>query len=99
MHVAYLLQRKDYNPIIDRVDALNQYAYRYLRKDDSFRSNCMIKMVVQITKADFNPIRTERYTKELLDQLKEVKLAGSGENIETEIIPYEVLWEIMTKSL
>ncbi|MGB3079486.1 MAG: hypothetical protein WBB31_10455 [Saprospiraceae bacterium] len=99
MHIAYLLQRKDYDAIIDRVDSLNQYVYRYLRKDDSFRSNCMIKMVIQMTKADFNPIRTERYTKDLLTQLKEVKLAGSGENIETEIIPYEVLWKIMTKSL
>lgn len=99
MHIAYLLQRKDYNAIIDRVDSLNQYAYRYLRKDDSFRSNCMIKMVIQITKADFNSLRTERYTKELFKQLKEVNLAGSGENIETEIIPHEVLWEIMTKSL
>jgi hypothetical protein len=99
MHIAFLLQRKDYNAIIDRVDSLNQYAYRYLRKDDSFRSNCMIKMVIQMTKADFNPIRTERYTQDLLKQLEQVKLAGSGENIETEIIPYEVLWKIMTKSL
>ncbi len=99
MHISFLLLRKDYDAIIDRIDSLNQYAYRYLRKDDSFRSNCMIKMVIQMTKADFNPIRVERYTKELLDQLEEVKIAGSGENIETEIIPYEVLWRIMTKSL
>lgn len=99
MHVAFLLQRKDYNAIIDRVDSLNQYAYRYLRKDDSFRSNCMIKMVIQMTKADFNPIRTARYTQDLLNQLEQVKLAGSGENIETEIIPYEVLWNIMVRSL
>lgn len=99
MHIAFLLQRKDYNAIIDRVDSLNQYAYRYLRKDDSFRSNCMIKMVIQMTKADFNPIRTERYTQDLLNQLEQVKLAGSGENIETEIIPYEVLWKIMTRAL
>ena len=99
MHIAFLLQRKDYNAIIDRIDSLNQYAYRYLRKDDSFRSNCMIKMVIQMTKADFNPIRTARYTQDLLKQLEQVKLAGSGENIETEIIPYEVLWKIMTKAL
>ena len=64
MHIAFLLQRKDYNAIIDRVDSLNQYAYRYLRK-----------------------------------QLGHVTLAGSGENIEVEIIPFEVLWEIMTKAL
>lgn len=99
MHIAFLLQRKDYNTIIDRVDSLNQYVYRYLRKDDSFRSNCMIKMVIQMSKADFNPIRTERYTRELVEQLNEVKLAGSGENIETEIIPYDVLWNIMMESI
>jgi hypothetical protein len=99
MHVAYLLQRKDFNAIIDRTDSLNQYAYRYLRKDDSFRSNCMIKMVIQMTKADFNPVRTERYTSELRKQLSTVNLAGSGENIEIEIIPFEVLWDIMIKTL
>jgi hypothetical protein len=65
MHIAFLLQRKDYNAIIDRTDSLNQYAYRYLRHDDSFRSNCMIKMVIQMTKADFQPVRTERYTADL----------------------------------
>ena len=99
MHIAFLLQRKDYNSIIDRIDSLNQYAYRYLRKDDSFRSNCMIKMVIQMTKADFNPIRTARYTADLRKQLSQVTLAGSGENIEVEIIPFEVLWDIMTKAL
>lgn len=99
MHIAFLLQRKDFDSIIDRIDSLNQYAYRYLRRDDSFRSNCMIKMVIQMTKADFNPVRTERYTADLFKQLKSVKLAGSGENIEIEVIPFEVLWEIMIKAL
>ncbi len=99
MHIGFLLQRKNYNAIIDRIDSLKQYAYKYLRKDDTFRSNCMIKMVVQMTKADFNPIRTERYTSDLYKQLEQVKLAGSGETIETEIIPYEVLWSIMKKAI
>ncbi len=56
-------------------------------------------MVIQMTKAGFNLVRTERYTKDLLRQLEQVKLAGSGENIETEIIPYEVLWDIMKRAL
>ncbi|MGB4846488.1 MAG: hypothetical protein WBP41_01145, partial [Saprospiraceae bacterium] len=98
MHIGFLLQRKNYDAIIDRIDSLKQYAYKYLRKDDTFRSNCMIKMVAQMTKADFNPIRTERYTSDIYKQLEQVKLAGSGENIETEIIPYEVLWSIMLKA-
>jgi hypothetical protein len=99
MHIAYLLQRKDFNAIIDRTDSLNQYAYRYLRQDDSFRSNCMIKMVIQMTKADFNSVRTERYTHDLRKKLSKVNLAGSGENIEIEVIPFEILWEIMMINL
>jgi len=99
MHIGFLLQREDFNSIIDRIDSLNQYAYRYLRKDDSFRSNCMIKMVIQMAKADFNPIRTERYTLELRTELRRVTLAGSGENIEIEIIPFDFLWEIMIETL
>ena len=99
MHIAFLLLRKDHDAIIDRVDSLNQYVYRYLRRDDSFRSNCIIKMVIQITRADFNKIRAERYTKELRKQLSEVPLIGSGENIEIEVIPFEELWEIMYNSL
>jgi hypothetical protein len=52
-----------------------------------------------MTKADFNPVRTDRYTADLRKQLSTVNLEGSGENIEIEIIPFEVLWEIMVKSL
>ncbi len=99
LNIAFLLQRRDYSAIIDRTDSLNQYAYRYLRKDDSFRSNCIIKMVIQMTKADFNLIRTQRYTNELSKQLNQVKLAGSGENIEIEIIPFEKLWSLMLLTL
>ena len=99
MHIGFLLQRKEYGVIIDKIDSLNQYAYRYLRKDDSFRSNCMIKMVVQMAKADFHPVRTERYTTDLRDQLGNVALSGSGDNIEIEIVPFEVLWQIMKSTL
>ena len=59
----------------------------------------MIKMVIQMTKADFNPIRTDRYTADIRKQLGSVSLAGSGENIEVEIIPFEILWDIMRKTL
>lgn len=99
LHIAYLLKRKDYNSIIDRIDSLSQYAYRYLRKDDTLRNNCMIKMVVQMAKADFHPVRTERYVAELKKQMMKAPLYGSGENVEIEMIPFEVLWEIMMKSL
>ena len=95
IHVLFLLTMKKHNTIIDRVEALNQYCYRYLRNDESFRYNCFIKMLIQMTKADFNRIRTERYTVDLHKRLKANPMMQSGIALETEIIPYEDLWEMV----
>ena len=67
----YMLYEKKFDDAIDRVDALNQYAYRYLRVDSNFRSNCFIKMLTKIHKADFHPVRTMNYTKALHNKLIE----------------------------
>jgi hypothetical protein len=99
LHVLFLIESRKYGEIIDRVDALKQYSYRYLRKNDTFRSNCFIKMIIQMTKADFNPIRTERYTAELFEKLKTVPLELSEQPVEVEVIPYEHLWEMVLELL
>jgi hypothetical protein len=99
VHVLFLLHLKKYNQIIDRVETLNQYCYRYLRKDDTFRSNCFIKMLLQIPKADFNRIRTERYAEKYVDKLNSVPLSVSTQSAEVEFFPYEDLWEITLEML
>ncbi len=99
LHVLFLLEKRKYGDIIDRVDALNQYSFRYLRKDDTFRSNCFIRMIIQMTKAGFHPIRTERYTAELAEKLKGHPLELSDQPVEVEIIPYEHLWDLVMQVL
>jgi hypothetical protein len=99
VHTLFLLHLKKYNQIIDRVESLNQYCYRYLRKDDTFRSNCFIKMLLQIPKADFNRIRTERYAEKYVEKLNSVPLSVSTQSAEVEFFPYEDLWEITLEML
>ena len=91
----YLLIERKYNDVIDRIDALNQYSYRYLRVDEKFRSNCFIKMLINITKSDFHPVRTEAYNKSLLKRLKETPRVIADSTFAIEVIPYENLWEIV----
>lgn len=99
IQVLFLLQKRKYSQIIDRVDALQLYDYRYLRKDDTFRSHCFIRMLLQMPKADFNKIRTERYAEPYLRKLKSVPMTISQQNIEVEVIPYEDLWEMTLELL
>ena len=99
LQVLFLLHDKKYSNIIDRTDALNQYCYRYLRKDETFRSNCFIKMLIQMVKADFNRIRTERYVEPIWKKLQEVPIHVAEQGIEVEIIPYEDLWPMVLEML
>ena len=99
VHVLFLLHQKKYSEIIDRVDALNQYCHRYLRRDDTYRTNCFIKMLLQMARADFNRIRTQRYTEALVAKLKSSPLDMSNQSIEVEIIPFEDLWGIILDML
>ncbi|HLF63621.1 MAG TPA: hypothetical protein VI603_07705 [Saprospiraceae bacterium] len=99
VHALILLQQRKYMEIIDRVDALNQYCHRHLRRDDTFRSNCFIKMLLRIPKADFNRKRTERYALPYLNKLHSMPLMISDQSMEVEVIPYEDLWEMVLELL
>ena len=99
VHVLLLLHQHKYSQIIDRVDALKQYCYRYLRKDETFRSNCFIRMLLLLPKHNFNRLATERHTAKLWNKLLSVPNNIVDQGIEIEIIPYEDLWPMVLKLL
>ena len=99
LQILFFTDERKYDEIEERVDALKQYSYRYLKKQKSIRSSSYIKMLIEMTKANFHPIRTERYTQDLLKKLESVPLELSEQPLEVEIIPYEQLWEITMELL
>jgi hypothetical protein len=94
----YLADRK-YNNFIDRMDALNQYAYRYLRNDDNLRSNCFIKMILKIPDAHYHPVAVQRHVKNIYDKMIQAPPEISEHAANVEIIPYETLWEMVLELL
>ncbi|MEM6319955.1 MAG: hypothetical protein AAF960_19945, partial [Bacteroidota bacterium] len=99
IHILFLLYRKKRDAIVERVDALTQYSYRYLIKDETYRSNCFIKMLAKMVKASFHKNATKRTTKKLYERLASTPLATKGQSQHVEIIPYEDLWELVLQKL
>ncbi len=99
LHILILLYQKKYAEIIDRVESIKMYAHRYLRKDDTFRSNCFIKMLIQLPANSFHKAAVVRKTQEYQKKLLEHKTGPMGINPEVEIVPYEYLWECVLESL
>lgn len=99
IQVLFLLLDNKYGKIIDKIDSLTQYTYRYLHKDETFRSNCFIKMLLLMIKADFHPARTLALTSDLMKKLKNSHLITDEKSTQVEIIPYDYLWELIIEIL
>jgi hypothetical protein len=99
VQILYAIAEKDYKKSSDRIEAIEKYCSRYLKDDATFRSNCFIKMLLQIPQANFHREASSRKAKRLYDQLQTVPLEAASQAHEIEIIPYEVLWEMALESL
>lgn len=99
IQILIQIHAKKYDQITDKIEAIEKYTFRYLRKDNNYRSNCFIKMILQIPKQHFHRTAVERHTKTLLSKLKAVPLEKANQQFEIEIIPYEHLWEMALESL
>lgn len=97
--VIHLLEQKQYDKTLKRLDSLKQYTFRYLRNDHTLRSNCFIKMLCKIPTANYHPVALKRHTKKLFQKLSETHYTYSESPTNIEVIPYENLWEIVLEVL
>lgn len=99
IQILFDLLYRNYGNVIDRVEALNMYCHRYLRKDDTFRSNCFIKMLLQLPPAQFNKVAAQRKAAKFHEKLVEMPIEKARQGSEIEIIPYEELWKFTLQLL
>lgn len=94
-----LLQERKYSQLLDEVEAVEQYCYRHLRGDNAQRSYYFLKMLLHIPTSGFDPAQSAQRAEKFLQKLRETPLQVANQTHEIEVIPYEMLWEIMMESL
>jgi hypothetical protein len=99
LQILFLVQMKRYDEVTERLKALQSYSHRYLRKDDTYRSNCFIHMLLQLPNSYFNKKAAVRKAKKYVDKLAEMPLPKAKQSGEIEPVPYEHLWEFVLASL
>jgi hypothetical protein len=94
-----LLRERNFRQIIDEIDGINQYCYRYLRGENTKRSYYFIKMLLTIPFAQFDPKLTEQKVVQLRNKMDKIPFQVDNQTHGIEIVPYEHLWEIAMSSL
>lgn len=90
LQIQYLLKENQLDAIFDKMDALNIYAYRYLKKKENKRAYTYIRMLQTAEKKSFIPKYVKEETAEMHQTLYHATDIYSAE---WEILPYEVMWE------
>ncbi len=99
VQMLYFTMQGQYSRALDRVDAINKYCSRHLRRDESYRSNCFLKLLLELPINGFHRAAVERNAEKWLKKLAEVPFDVVSQSHEVEIIPYETLWALVVESL
>jgi hypothetical protein len=90
--ILFLISEHKYGQLLDEVEAIEQYCYRYLNEKSTMRSYYFIKLLLQIPLGQYDVEVIQRKAGRYLDKLKDVPLEVANQIHEIEIIPYEHLW-------
>ncbi len=96
--ILFLLEKKSYSAVTERIDRLKGYANRQLKKEEFFRAIQFIRLLQQLSKADFQ-VKNLSNTQKYYERLTEQPFKFRGLISELEIIPYERLWEMILERL
>lgn len=99
LQIMFTIAQRRYEMALNRIEQIKRYCAKYLHKDDTYRSNLFIRMLLEIPRVGFQRTAVARqvqHWKEKLDHLP-LEMAQKGRHFE--VIPYENLWAMALDSL
>ena len=92
LQVLFLLERKSYSELAERIDQLKKYANRQLRREEFHRPVQFIRLLQQLQKAEFH-LEDLSNVEKYYTALSEHPFFYRGIDTELEVIPYEIIWK------
>ena len=96
--ILFLIEQKQYPNANELIERLKNYANRQLKKEEFYRLINFIRLLQQLSKANFrldDLTNTEKY----INRLDEMPFYYRGLISELEVLPYEQLWQIIIKRI
>lgn len=99
VQVLFHLEKFEIETISTGVKAIKKYCRRYPKKDINFRSECFINMLVNMSAEEFRFYQTRKSSEKFYDEMLSVPMEYHGGNRALEVLPYEVMWDIVLDKL
>ncbi len=93
IQMLFLIVDEKYDQVLDKLSALRQYNFRYLKRPEYTRSSNFVKMLLKIPEGDYKASTIRKKAHKYHLKLLESPNDYSEHAMSLEIIPYEQLWE------
>lgn len=95
IQIVYLISNNKRGEAIDRIEGMKKYCLRYLSKEENRRSYYFLQLLITIPSGGFDPDRIKFLSKKPLEQLTALPSTRSNIFERMEVVPYEILWEMI----
>ncbi len=100
LQILWYINAGSYEEAKNRVDNLSRYSNRHLRNIDGLkRTYYFVKVMLQLSKADFHRSRFEQLSNRYYEALIQHPRLLDQQSLEVEIIPYERLYRMIINQL
>lgn len=97
LELIHLLVSKNYRVYQQRAENIEQYISRNLKGSENARVKYFMRMLRSVALGNFHPVRVQAHAKKNRKKLE--KTPKNLYLVDTEIVPYEKLWEIVVLHL
>lgn len=98
LQLLHYLRQHDFDEALVRLERLRKYQQRHLQADSSPRSRLFLRLLRTLADTGFDPTKAQKRGLAIHETLQQTPNTGDAYS-ETEIIPYEHLWELALQLL
>jgi hypothetical protein len=99
LQIAYSIALKQFDLTVDRIEAIEKYRSRHIKRTESYRSNLFVKILLQFPVVAFHRNGVRRKTERDLKLLHDNPIDLATQSFEMEILPYETTYELALEGL
>ncbi len=94
LELLHLLAQEKHRRYLDRTDGIEQYLSRNGKGKENERLRYFLRMMRSISLGAFHTIRVEAHAKKNKARLVKTPYNSNIDMLDTEVVPYELLWEL-----
>lgn len=99
LQAMFFIVKGELDKFRDRTGALERYCNRYLKSNEKLRHNCFFRLLTEVVKSEFDLYANRKKIEQIYARMTSPEALKISYKTSTEIVPYEVLWDILKESI